>query len=905
MERHRRSRRKKRAGKSCTSDYRSHNHLQHSWINESLGGEANDRVEYIRPESLGYTKTVPAHTLSEDTDYITKWLLQVAEQTCPSVDIIRPQYHHETFFDYTFLNDPALINFDHTNARILPARDDYVGAVKKRNNTTSDSSLLEEEFASRSRVLLRHNLAAETRNRQENVVIIPGNRREDDLSGTREDRYQPKSKRSKAEHTQSNGPKKTRKKSSRLKPSQMDANDLMHNFSSGNIGSERLTIRRDHGPGLFNNGRAFTSMRRRGLPDLAFSEMKFLQNDNESISQAETKQRMSTSKNKERRRRESSQNEISTYFRPTEAMVPRSYTIERARSSSTTRNNQRHLDIGQACGKQIKSYHKISLLPSVEVSRTQDRRFTLSNISCIFSPSPIPDSRPVAETPQNHSRDTTWISWSETQCSPRRTKTVLQQENPRFCRTVSPTPIVVQKPNEKAGISVDGGIESRENPTRPKAGSQSAIFIPESYKFHEASPNKPSFYDTDPVIQSKSTRVPHHHTELTTNEKDSYRRHRGSNSKSVPEQESHNYQDRASTGYARPLDAKEISAEVPNRVQIAQELRINPPNRISQDIQEHGVSNEARSQGSDQNTASGSNIAPPISPTLVVSNSAVQTNKKVQSLVTAQFQGDTGALQNDDVQINQLGITSAIIGNPTHLHMNPNKTIQIDNESSECLCQRQEDMVNEYSIPMTSQHITSDQVSVECLDKSQHVFIPRRSWIPQAHSTGPPIHQPPLYETEPYYYDHAHWPYGPCETEYRQDQLGGDDLQGLEPADVHPYESTESIEYGLMQELCRVDQSRQEYGQDPHYSSNQGDFVGIGHLRQDEPSAYPYQIDEEELFIADHPQQQDQYSLRNPYFPEEFSGAYHDLDFMQTPLFNQSSCSGSSGHRFWQPYLQY
>lgn len=106
MERHRRSGRKKRAGKSCTSDYRSHNHLQHSWINESLGGEANDRVEYNRPESLGYTKTVPAHTLSEDTDYITKWLLQVAEQTCPSVDIIRPQYHHESKHH---LIDPSLL----------------------------------------------------------------------------------------------------------------------------------------------------------------------------------------------------------------------------------------------------------------------------------------------------------------------------------------------------------------------------------------------------------------------------------------------------------------------------------------------------------------------------------------------------------------------------------------------------------------------------------------------------------------------------------------------------------------------------------------------------------------------------------------------------------------------------
>ncbi|KAL8876586.1 MAG: hypothetical protein Q9198_005246, partial [Flavoplaca austrocitrina] len=51
---------------------------------------------------------------------------------------------------------------------------------------------------------------------------------------------------------------------------------LMQNFSAGNIETDRITLKATAPVGLFGKGRASSSIRRKGLPDLTFSEVKFL-----------------------------------------------------------------------------------------------------------------------------------------------------------------------------------------------------------------------------------------------------------------------------------------------------------------------------------------------------------------------------------------------------------------------------------------------------------------------------------------------------------------------------------------------------------------------------------------------------------------------------------------------------
>lgn len=52
--------------------------------------------------------------------------------------------------------------------------------------------------------------------------------------------------------------------------------ELNDHFEAPNIHTQRLTLKPRIGPGLFNKGRASAQVDRRGLPDLTFSEMKFL-----------------------------------------------------------------------------------------------------------------------------------------------------------------------------------------------------------------------------------------------------------------------------------------------------------------------------------------------------------------------------------------------------------------------------------------------------------------------------------------------------------------------------------------------------------------------------------------------------------------------------------------------------
>ncbi|KAH8602601.1 hypothetical protein B0O99DRAFT_499007, partial [Bisporella sp. PMI_857] len=131
---------------------------------------------------------------------------------------------------------------------------------------------------------------------------------------TREDLYEPKKKDSGIYPTEKLIKKKPEKKGDRRKVAQKSGEDLMNNFSSKSIAQDRLTMRVSHGLGLFKNGRASSPAMRR-VPDLAFSEMEFLQRPTHSRSNSKDKIG-SKSRDREKGKTEKAYQEISSFFQP-------------------------------------------------------------------------------------------------------------------------------------------------------------------------------------------------------------------------------------------------------------------------------------------------------------------------------------------------------------------------------------------------------------------------------------------------------------------------------------------------------------------------------------------------------------------------------------------------------------
>ncbi|KAI4257499.1 MAG: hypothetical protein L6R42_005619 [Xanthoria sp. 1 TBL-2021] len=92
---------------------------------------------------------------------------------------------------------------------------------------------------------------------------------------TREDRYDLQKDR-KPDQTKEVKSKARDKSKKKRKGVQKSGAALMQNFSAGNVETDRLTLKPSVPVGLFGKGRASSPIRRKGLPDLTFSEVNFL-----------------------------------------------------------------------------------------------------------------------------------------------------------------------------------------------------------------------------------------------------------------------------------------------------------------------------------------------------------------------------------------------------------------------------------------------------------------------------------------------------------------------------------------------------------------------------------------------------------------------------------------------------
>ncbi|RIB00572.1 hypothetical protein C2G38_2150814 [Gigaspora rosea] len=74
-------------------------------------------------------------------------------------------------------------------------------------------------------------------------------------------------------NSKNNKPKTKRHKKTK---SLLASSQIMQNFSSRNLGTKRVTLRSDSKPGIFNKGKASEKVSTKGVPDLVFSEVDFL-----------------------------------------------------------------------------------------------------------------------------------------------------------------------------------------------------------------------------------------------------------------------------------------------------------------------------------------------------------------------------------------------------------------------------------------------------------------------------------------------------------------------------------------------------------------------------------------------------------------------------------------------------
>ncbi|KAI4648829.1 uncharacterized protein J4E79_009901 [Alternaria viburni] len=122
---------------------------------------------------------------------------------------------------------------------------------------------------------------------------------------TRPERYEPQY----APGPHAHRDRKDKSKKSRRKPRRKKgekAPGVMQTFQATNMSGDRLTL------GLFNKGRTSTAIKGRGLPDLVFSEMKFLQQHKD---EPEPVPRTDASKKKRKKDNEQmKEGEISAFF---------------------------------------------------------------------------------------------------------------------------------------------------------------------------------------------------------------------------------------------------------------------------------------------------------------------------------------------------------------------------------------------------------------------------------------------------------------------------------------------------------------------------------------------------------------------------------------------------------------
>ncbi|OAL55707.1 hypothetical protein IQ07DRAFT_175390 [Pyrenochaeta sp. DS3sAY3a] len=159
-----------------------------------------------------------------------------------------------------------------SDSSLLPSPPRQKPLTKKRKPPTVESTTHESAGSEVSEAT--HTESAESSTSSQRYARKPRRK-------TRPERYEPSSKpvpeRGRHAHGPPKGESKKSRRKSRRRKGEKPGSGIVQSFHAKNVSRDRLTLKPREQLGIFNKGKTSTAVKGRGLPDLVFSEMKFLQ----------------------------------------------------------------------------------------------------------------------------------------------------------------------------------------------------------------------------------------------------------------------------------------------------------------------------------------------------------------------------------------------------------------------------------------------------------------------------------------------------------------------------------------------------------------------------------------------------------------------------------------------------
>ncbi|KAF7896819.1 uncharacterized protein EAF01_009222 [Botrytis porri] len=417
--------------------------------------------------------------LSADRGYVTNWLAQIQNED--GVDT--PKQLNTGMASGRPQKSSGYLSYDHTAHRPVESRKATDSRPKSHEeHASSDSSLLEASkmpvVDEQSRIPQRSNAAnhghvedtSRSHNHQRNApstitsissrfsVVQPKKKclrkeraiRQERIEGAVDRPIRPRRE----------------KRGDRKRAAKKASQDLMSNFASNKIGQNRLTVRPSNGPGIFQNGRASSPPIRRGLPDLAFSEMEFLQRSGKK-SQINDPIVVPKSRAKENKKAARAQDEIAEFFKPSKTPIRNhSPTIDHLTSPTSIFEvslYERQLRKDREDDRY--RYYTEDLAARIDEKRTHlmdsnNQQVQPNDVQFSEKPTPKLHSEEISSRKVLSKTTGTIVTWSESQYSPGAT-TASRRAREQCCqRQMSATPDSIRNSIELTGIFKDTGIES-------------------------------------------------------------------------------------------------------------------------------------------------------------------------------------------------------------------------------------------------------------------------------------------------------------------------------------------------------------------------------------------------------------------------------------------------------------
>ncbi|TVY36478.1 hypothetical protein LOCC1_G005395 [Lachnellula occidentalis] len=486
MDRHhqRDHRARERKPQDAVGDHRQgHQRRRESERIEKRSSKVLPRSAEISSLHLGQSLVGPA--LSGDKDYVRRWLIHNEQEQSAaderSKGVERPHRREDDLLN-------ARLNVGHfAHGQFAQEDSGERRKYKRKQNSSSDSSLLEVPVPPKPQRSIPENRKDEPLERRQHELQIHKKRKAEpiesdtaDLSDqssppketfekrarhkTKEDRYEPKKKRHRSAKTveKKRSTTKPEKRRGRKKTAKEAGEDFIRNFSSKSIGQERLTV--SSSPGMNSRHAEICSFDR--LTGLACSRMGVhlphlnVVVGNRTAPGNNPDKINPRSREKEKQKAVRAQDEISTFFKPTKTPLAEFDPNTRGRTSSTITAPEVSFYERQIAADK---YHNANgrshyLEPTREQALTfrqgssSGRLLELRETSLGVNYT----ERPPDSTSRISGNANTYITWSESQFSPRTTE--ISRQLRYTSRQRSSTPESIRQSLQETGIYRDTGI---------------------------------------------------------------------------------------------------------------------------------------------------------------------------------------------------------------------------------------------------------------------------------------------------------------------------------------------------------------------------------------------------------------------------------------------------------------